>query len=133
MTTIPTYNSPPVWGADQTFESWKSEIEVWKLVTSLEAKKRGAAVALSLSGSRREVARSVPNTEFGNDDGLDKVLNKLETALRTEGTDRAFDAYIKFDNVRRTESETVSQHIQNFDELYTKIQQAENGQSRRHI
>ena len=69
---------------------------LWTLVTDLDEKKRGVAVALSLSGRRREVAMEVPSTELNQENCLESLLNKLETVLGIDTVDAAFISYDSF-------------------------------------
>ena len=69
---------------------------LWTLVTDLDEKKRGVAVALSLSGPRREVAMEVPSTELNQENGLESLLNKLETVFGIDTVDAAFISYDSF-------------------------------------
>lgn len=41
---------------EKSFESWKNEVEIWRLVTNLEKKKQALAVALLLTGRVRDSA-----------------------------------------------------------------------------
>ena len=49
------YKAPPALiTKDITYATWKKEISIWQLFTSLERKKQGLAIFLSLSGQAHE-------------------------------------------------------------------------------
>ena len=119
MTFAGSFKSPPVWMEDQIFASWKAEFMLWTLVTDLDEKKRGVAVALYLSGRRREVAMEVPSTDL-NEDGLESLLNKLETVFRIDTVDAALISYDSFESVKRL-GQTIAEYIQNFEMAHKKL------------
>ena len=46
--------TPPICGENMLYKTWKNKIEMWKLVTSVEAKEQGIDVLLdSLDGNVR--------------------------------------------------------------------------------
>ncbi len=46
--------APPALKEDVPYENWKKEINIWQLFTTLEKKKQGLAIFLSLEGKARE-------------------------------------------------------------------------------
>ncbi len=65
-----SYKTPPAWKVGIDFETWKNEVSIWEAVTDLTAAKRGPAVALTLTGKKRETATSIPIDELKAADGL---------------------------------------------------------------
>ena len=49
------YKAPPALTKDITYATWKKEISIWQLFTSLERKKQAPAIFLSLSSQTREI------------------------------------------------------------------------------
>ena len=76
--------TPPSWEDEKPFDAWKTEMELWQLVTDLAKTKQGPAVALSLHGRKREVAMEVSIDELKADTGLQTLLAKLEKAFAKE-------------------------------------------------
>ena len=79
-------------------------MELWTCTTDLTGAKQGPAVALYLSGSRREVALQVPQAEIKSDEGLSKVLSKFRAAFGTERNDQAFSASENFESLARVKT-----------------------------
>lgn len=61
---------PPLFDENKSNESWKNEIQIWKLVTELDQRKRALAVALSLTGRARTIALEIPADDLNEDNGL---------------------------------------------------------------
>ena len=122
MTTPMTqsYKTPPHWEESKSFEKWKSEVELWTLVTDLDKKKQGPAIALSLGGCKRDTALQVPNAEMNTEDGLAKVLNKLKEAYGKEESDRLFEIYVKFESIQRN-NRPMQDYIQEFESNYEEL------------
>ena len=118
MTT--SYRTPPVWNEDRSFEAWKSEIDVWKLVTDLPPGKRAPAVLLSLPHQKKEVALELTTAELSGEDGLDLLIDKLKASFGKEGNDRAIELYSRFENLTRGNS-LMSDYIQKFQTAYHQI------------
>ena len=51
-----SYKNPPKFDESTSYETWKNEIEIWKLMTELPKKKQALAVSLSLGGTARQTA-----------------------------------------------------------------------------
>lgn len=59
-----SYKVPPVFTANKPYSRWVDEVKAWEVLTDLEAKKRGIAIALSLP-------------EEGQNSIRDKVFSEL--------------------------------------------------------
>ena len=46
MASSSSLKTPPLWEDGKSFENWKSEMELWALITELDKKKREPVVAL---------------------------------------------------------------------------------------
>ncbi len=80
---------PPVFDEKKSYESWKNEVEIWRLVTDLDKKKQALAVALSLMGRARDSVMEIAAGDLNKDDGMTTLLTKLALA------------YTEFDRVTR--------------------------------
>ena len=93
MTTT-SYKVPPGWPDDKTFDQWENEDKMWRCVTDLDAKQQAVAIALTLSGRKREVASEISLSELNADNGLNKLLAKLKEVFDVHCVDKAFEDYI---------------------------------------
>ena len=71
--------APPRMRKDLPYSDWKHEVQVWKAFTAIPQKKMGPALFLSLEGSARDAAHEVSLKDLSKDDGIDKLLEKLDS------------------------------------------------------
>ena len=91
--------APPSMREESSYEEWKKEIEIWKLFTDLPKKKHGPALLLSLSGKARDAALELNAVDIAAEDGIDKVIEKLDTLFLVDKDQLAFEAYEQFEGV----------------------------------
>ena len=70
--------SPPIWTQEKSCDIWKSEIDLWVVVTDLQKPKRAPAIVLSLQGRKRDVAREIPLAQLNHENGVATLLAKLK-------------------------------------------------------
>ena len=92
----------------------------WAHVTDLDKKKQGPAVALILTGLKKQVALEFNLQELGVDDGLEKLLDKLRTSYGREESNRIFVAYVQFETINRG-SRRILEYIQEFEQLNAEL------------
>ncbi|XP_062409954.1 uncharacterized protein LOC134100639 [Sardina pilchardus] len=115
------YKVPPLFDEKKSYESWKNEVEIWKLVTELDKNKQALAVALSLSGRARNAALEIAAADLNKDNGLTTLLHKLDTVFLKEEKDRQYDAYTEFDNIKRETNVSMLDYIIEFERIYNKM------------
>jgi transposase InsO family protein len=120
MAQAQSYKVPPKLGPDTNYESWKNEVEMWRLVTDLEKKKQALAVALSLTGKAREVALEIDADELNRNDGLTRLLNSLDKVFEKEAKDLSYAAYTEFDKFRKRPDMSMEDYVIEFERLYNK-------------
>ena len=111
------YKNPPILDVDGDYESWKNEIEVWRLVTELDAKKQALAVTLCLKGQARATALEIEAKVLNSDGGMKILLVALDAVFKKDEVDIAYSAYSGFDSYKRG-SETMSEYIVEFERRY---------------
>ena len=107
--------TPPTWETDMPYDAWKNEVDIWKRLTDLPAKKLGLAVALSLSGRRREVAMEVGGETLESENGLKDLLEKLDSIFGKEQLTNLTRCTLLMYSV------SVIEHIADFERAYTKM------------
>ncbi|CAC5376985.1 unnamed protein product [Mytilus coruscus] len=120
MATAPSYKSPPGLTKDKSYQQWKNEVKMWQLVTDLDKKKRGLALALSLQGKPREVALEVGPSDLNVDEGVDKLIAELDKLFEKDKVDQAYVTYSIFDKFHRREDVSMSDYIIEFEQRYNK-------------
>ena len=92
-----SYKNPPSLDKDKVYHQWKNEVTMWDLVTDLDKKKRGLALALSLQGKPREVALELDPAKLNADDGVTVLITELDKLFEKDKIDQAYSAYTAFD------------------------------------
>ena len=121
MASHGNFKNPPIFDPKfRTYEAWKNEIEVWKLVTELKPEKQALAVSLSLTGNAKEVAMEIKAADLAKDTGMDTLIKELDKVFLRDDKDKAYEAYRDFDIFRKSESMSMTDYIVEFDKRYSK-------------
>ncbi|XP_066911985.1 uncharacterized protein [Clytia hemisphaerica] len=112
--------APPALKEDVPYENWKKEITIWQLFTSLEKKKQGLAILLSLEGKAREAALELEVDELNKDDGVSKVLAQLDKLYLKDKLQLSFQAYDSFRKFKRPNDMPIADFVVEFERLYNK-------------
>ena len=113
---------PPTLENDSSYENWKKDIEIWSKLTDLKPGKQALAIHLSLTGKARVATSELGVDELGADDGVKKILEKLDTLFLLDKGIRQFMAYRDiFNFMKRDESKGIVEHISGFEHLYYKF------------
>ena len=94
---------------------------MWQLVTDLDQKKQALAVTLCLSGRAREAALEIKAEELNTNDGMKILLTKLDSVFQKDSIDLAYVAYTLFEQCKRHESTSITDHIVEFERKYNQI------------
>ena len=117
---VPNYKNPPSLEKEKSYEQWKTEVHLWELVTDLEKKKRGIALALSLQGKAREVAAEADPEKLNADDGVAFLIKELDKLFEQDKVDQTYSTYTAFDTYQREGTTDMSVYIINFEQKYNK-------------
>ncbi|KAG7489765.1 bifunctional UDP-N-acetylglucosamine transferase and deubiquitinase ALG13 isoform X2 [Solea senegalensis] len=112
---------PPPFDEKTSYETWKNEVEIWRLVTDLDIKKQALAVTLSLTGRAKASALEIAAGDLNSDTGMTALLTKLDSVYLKEEKDRQYEAYTEFDRITRGSGVSMVDHIIEFEHLYNKI------------
>ena len=116
------FQKPPLFNPDEdSYERYKNDLQIWESFTDLEAKKKGPAVYLSLTGKARESVRNLKAADLSADDGLDKLIEKLDDVFLKDKTTRAYEKFQKFYNYQRTTDESIDTFFVKFEQLYSDL------------
>lgn len=115
------YKVPPKFDEARSYECWKNEVNMWTRVTELEKKKQALAVALGLGGRAKEIAMEISADELDNDNGMDKLLEKLDGVFQLEEKDWAYEAYTQFDRLTKDGSVSMADYIIDYEQRYNRI------------
>ena len=115
------YFPPPALLKDK-YSTWKKEIKIWELVTSLDKTKRALIVFLSLEGeAREEFVLELETAVLNFEDGMKKLYEKLDTLFLVDVNQSAFRAYETFKNYQRPPGTSLEDFLIEFGRLVTKL------------
>ncbi len=115
--------TPPKFEDETQYEKWKKDIEIWVILTELDKKKQALAIHLSLSGKSCEISSELLVSVLNSDDGVAKLLERLDKAFLLDKNHRAFIAYQKFERFRQPKEMSIQNYITKFEGLYFKFKQ----------
>ena len=108
---VQSYNTPPSLGPDTIYETWKNELEIWKLVTNVKPEKQALAVTLSLTGQAKAKALEIDAAQLHTEDGMSILWTALYTLFLQDEVDLAYTAYSDFDRLRTGENMSIGDFI----------------------
>ena len=83
------YFPPPALLKDK-YSTWRKEMNIWELVTSLNKSKRALMVFLSLEGIAGEAVLELDTAVLNSEDGMKKLYEKLDTLFLEDVNQSAF-------------------------------------------
>ena len=84
-----------------TWREYKKEIEVWSSLTNLAKEKQGPALWMALKGKAKEAVKEMEISEIKENDGLTKMMEKLDIVFKTDDNQAAYLAYRDFESFVR--------------------------------
>ena len=105
------------------YESWKKDIDLWCLASSLSGKKQAIAIHLSLSGKARIATSEIDLSHAPDAEAVNKIKDKLDSIFLPEKGIRQFNAFSRLFNMRRQEDMKMIDFISEFEHTAYKFQQ----------
>ena len=65
------HKTPPPFNKGDDYGKWEKKLKIWQTLTTLEAKKHGAAVFMVLDDEAQSAVLEMPQGDIAKDDGLD--------------------------------------------------------------
>ena len=113
--------TPPLLSAAKDYFSWKKSIKIWSEFTSLEPKKQGAAVCLTLDGTVHDSALELDESKISSDTGLVTILKQLDELYLKDETLQKYEVLDELDNYRRSPDIPINEFLHKFSMLYNKL------------
>ena len=112
---------PPPTLLKEKYSTWRKEMQIWELATSLDKTKRAFMVFLSLEGIAREAVLELDTVVLNSEDGMKKLYEKLDTLFLEDVNQSAFRAYETFENYLRPPGTSLEDFLIEFSRLVTKL------------
>ena len=106
--------SPPALNTDK-YNTWKKEMQVWELATTLENHRRAPIVLLSVL--------ELDIATLNADDGIEKLYQKLDTLFLEDANKVAFMAYKSFEKYQRQNDTPFEDFLINFNCHMAKLKE----------
>ena len=105
------------------YESYKKEVEVWKLLKTCSDVEQGPILCRSLKGRAKVAALTLDVNEIGGKDGAEKILAKLDKLYLPEKNQRIITVLDRFESFKRSPEMTVASFILEFERLHSQLQE----------
>ena len=76
---------------------------------------------MTLEGTAQETVLELAANEISAEDGIDKVIAKLDKLYLKDATLEKFETLERFDAFQRKPESTIQEHIHLFEKLYNKL------------
>lgn len=120
ITKVQKYGLPQ-FSEDGDFDAWVHDLELWEVVTELPKKKQGPVVYLSLNSKVRQACSALTKEELNEEDGLNKLVNKLKELYGITEDQAMFNAYEKFETFHRSKTMSIGDYVNEFEQLNQKL------------
>ena len=114
------YIAPPQL-VPEKYEQWKKEMSLWEMATNVDAKKRAPTVFLTLPEKAKEAVLELDAATLNENDGMEKLYEKLDLLYKEDSNQSAFLAYKTFEQYEKAESTSVTDYLIVFDRLVAKL------------
>ena len=121
MATTSYNKAPPLLSSSKTYSDWKKLINIWTELTTLEKKKQGPALVLTLEGKAQEAALELPQAQITGDNGVKQILTRLDKIYEKDKLTEKFNAIEKFEGYKRVKENTIREFLVEFDKRLHKI------------
>ena len=118
MKKIPTFDSQT-----DDYDVWKKDIDIWTRLTDLDKKKQALAVHLSLNGRARQATSELEVEKLECDDGIKNLIERLDRVFLQDKNWKCFNAYLEFENLRKSDDQTVDEFLSDFDLKHYKLKE----------
>ena len=118
---VTNFKAPPLLTDESVYENWKREIEIWQAFTDVAPKKQGSTIFLTLQGKAREAALEIEIKDLTDDQGVKKLIEKLDSLFLEDKNQSAYATYESFEMYRRPKEMNMKEFLNNFECLYNKL------------
>ena len=112
---------PPQLSKDTSYENYKKELEIWKLLKACGDEEQGPIVFRQLTGDAKKAALELTPDEIGAKDGLAKIIAKLDKLYDTDNNQKICATLEKFESFKRSSTMTMSAFILEFEQLHNQL------------
>ena len=112
--------TPPAYKTGDDYDKWVKKIRIWKEFTSIEAKKQGPALFLTLEDEAQDAVLELDNDKIKAVDGVEQIITCLDKLFLKDKTQSAFEALEAFEGYKRPKDLSIAEFCNEFERLYNK-------------
>ena len=122
MASLATLVLPPEF-TERSYQAYKKNLEIWKLLKTCTAKEQGPIVVTSLPNNSKAKAAALELSPevIGADDGLKRVLEKLDKLYDTDNNHKICSDLERFENIKRLPHMNMRSFICEFERLHNDL------------
>ena len=104
------------------YSLWRKDAIIWQKLTSVEAEKQGLALQYACQSDPRvhEAVVDVESEKVECADGFKNVLAVLDKFYKVDEKEAEYKAYHEFENISRSDDQSMADYINHFDTLWNK-------------
>ena len=117
-----SFKLPPDPSLAKSYDLWRKDALIWKKLTDTAEAKQGLALQYACRGTQR-VHEAVVNIETAKVEcaaGFNNVLDVLDKLFKVDKKEAEMKTYNEFEYIRRGDSQTIADFINQFDALLAK-------------
>ena len=118
-----SHHEIPVLNDKADYNTWKKKVAIWQLGTAATMKQQASKLIMNMTGKPQEVSINMTVEVLGADDGVDKLIAKLDKLYKKDGTQSLFKAIDDFERYRRGKGEDIDNYILKFQRRYKLLKQ----------
>ena len=117
-----SFKLPPDPSEAKSYDLWKKDAEVWKLLTDVAEEKQGLALQYACRSDTRihEAVMAVEPEKVKCKEGFANVVDVLDKLFKVDQKDAELKAYNKFETIRRGDHQKMADFIMEFDSVLNK-------------
>lgn len=104
----------------EPYSDWKVELEIWQNFTSVDKKKQGGAVFLSLPNpsSARDAVLQLGSAVINSETAVAQITAKLDTLFLTDTNILTYQAWKQFIKFKRSQNMNMNDYSIEFNKRY---------------
>ena len=123
MSELPTsMKAPPTYREGNSYDEYKRDLEVWKLLKVATAEEQGLLVYRTLVGRAKAACNDLdPESELNSKDGLKLIIKRLDKIFIGDDNHRIYKDLDSFEKYRRKAGILMTDFILEFENLHNKV------------
>ena len=116
--------APPVFKEGSSYAQWKHALSAWKILTGIEKEKQALSVYLhGLDPVYQEVISKLDINLLNHEGGVKLITDTLDVYCESELSQRQYNTYEHFCNVRRKDEQPLNEFIMSFENIINDLEE----------